>query len=416
MQGRAAALVAALVPVVVYGMAIFCFLGDRHSLLGFPLDNAWIHRVYSRSLARGRGFAYNEGTQEAGCTSPFWAVVTVPAHWAEPFGDDKVVLLVKLMGVLLGLWCVRATAILAERLCGSFWAGCVAASLLRIEPRLTFSALSGMETTLLVALWMGLCVALVRGRFLVALVLLGLMPVTRPEAVVVLPLAALAAVGLIHRHGSGAGSWGGTPLHLRRSAWLIAWTVTACCLPLLPMLVWMLFCHSVSGHWLPNTYYVKARPFHLFPRHVDVAWQAVSQHGFASLWAYGFGLAACFLPFRRGNRVAAGICLLVLVAAPIALLLAVVGSRPMNLNGYYWTRYTDPVSLTLTAAFCLGYGMIASMLVRPEPVLASMRAAWRWAVGQGNRRRRGKGHAVGRGLRDVPPGPRRASGSWFLCA
>ena len=363
MRGRTAAWVAALIPAVVYGMAILCFLSDRHCLLGFPLDNAWIHRVYSRSLSQGQGLAYNEGSQEAGCTSPFWVMVTAPAHWAEPFGAAKVVLLVKLVGVLLGLWCVRATAILGQRLCGSVWAGCVAASLFAMEPRLAFSALSGMETMLLVALWMGVCLALVRGRFLVALVLLALMPVTRPEAAVVLPLSALAVIGLIHRRG-----------------WSV-WTVPACCLPLLPVLLWMLFCHSVNGHWLPNTYYLKAKPFHFIPRHLELAWAALSQHGFASLWVYGFGLAACLLPFRSGNRTAAGICLLVLVAAPIAFLLGVVGSRTIYLAGYYWTRYSDPASLTLTAAFCLGYGAIASLLVRPEPVLRSMRAAWRGAVG-----------------------------------
>ena len=113
-QGCAAAWLSLLVPALVYAAAVGCFLGDRHSLLGFPLDNAWIHRVYSRSFAQGHGFAYNKGTQEAGCTSPLWVIATAPAHWAEPFGADKVVLLVKLLGVLLGLWAVWATAMVGR--------------------------------------------------------------------------------------------------------------------------------------------------------------------------------------------------------------------------------------------------------------------------------------------------------------
>jgi hypothetical protein len=363
MRGRAAAWAAALIPAAVYGAAIFCFVGDRHSLCGFPLDDAWIHRVYSRSVSQGDGFAYNEGVQEAGCTSPLWVIVTAPVHWAERFGADRVVLLVKLVGVLLGLSAVRAAAILGQRLSGSAWMGCVAASLLALEPRLLFSALSGMETMLLVAFWMWVCVALVRGQFVLALVLFSVLPVTRPEAVLVLPLSAWAMIGLIRRRGRGV------------------LTVAACAIPVVPVLLWMLFCHSVAGHWLPNTYYLKSRPFHLWPADLQMAWQALSQHGFASLWAYPFGLAAWITLFRPGARTAAGICALVLLAAPATYLLGVVGSRPIFLEGYYWTRWTDPASLMLTVPFCLGYGSVVCLVVRPESALRSLRAGWQWAVG-----------------------------------
>ena len=231
--------------------------------------------------------------------------------------------------------------------------GCVAASLFALEPRLLFSALSGMEPILLVALWMSACLALLGGRFVLALLLFGLMPVTRPEAVVILPLSAWAMIGLIQRRG-----WG-------------LLTVAACTTPVLPALLSALFCHGVTGHWLPNTYYLKGRPFHLGAAQLQLAYRALSQHGWASLWVYLFGLAAWIALFRRGARISAGIGALVLLAAPVAYLLGVVGSRPISLEGYYWTRWLDPASLILTAAFCLGYGAIARLAVQPRQLLAA---------------------------------------------
>ena len=140
-------------PVVVYLIALSGFLGDSYSRFDFPLDDAWIHRVYSRSIALGRGFEYNEGRQEAGSTSPLWAIVTAPAHWLETAGVETVAGAVKLIGVLLGLGVVLATNRLARRVSGSRLVGCVCASLFALEPRFLFSCLSGMENVLLLALW-----------------------------------------------------------------------------------------------------------------------------------------------------------------------------------------------------------------------------------------------------------------------
>ncbi len=207
-----------VIPAVVYGVAVWCFIRDSYSLSDFPLDDAWIHRVYSHSLSRGQGFAYNDGRQEAGATSPLWCIVTAPAHWAEPFGASTVVGLVKLVGVMLGLAVVLATATLAKRVSGSAWAGGFAASLLALEPRLLFSALSGMEIVLLAAIWSWACVALVQRRFLLSLVLLGLTPVVRPESAVILPLSVLPMIGLIRRRGSAHLYGGGKSVRGRPDA------------------------------------------------------------------------------------------------------------------------------------------------------------------------------------------------------
>jgi hypothetical protein len=92
-----------IAPAIVYVAMVVVFLAWSPASRGeFPLDDAWIHRVYARSLAWGHGFAHNDA-QEAGCTSPLWAVISAPLHWLEPaLGVDALVWAVKLLGAALG--------------------------------------------------------------------------------------------------------------------------------------------------------------------------------------------------------------------------------------------------------------------------------------------------------------------------
>jgi hypothetical protein len=371
-----------LIPALVFCLAVCGFLRDSYSLFDFPLDDGWIHRVYARSISRGAGFAYNDGEQEAGATSPLWCIVTAPAHWAEPLGTKVVVCLVKLTGAALALAAVLATAVLTRRISGSGCAACIAASLFAVEPRLLFAALSGMENLLLVALWAWACVLLLRGDFAIALALFSLTPLARPEALAMLPFSALAMMGLIRRRGCRVSS------------------LAACALVVVPTLLWLLFCHEVNGRWLPNTYYVKASRFSLGEAQLETACSALAQHGFASLWAYLPGLVAfagllavaannggastteknpniktatdartgCgrsdLLGVPAQGRFAAAIYVLMLLVAPAIYLLGVVGTRDVRLDGYYWTRWVEPASLLLTIPFCIGFGTIIALLVR----------------------------------------------------
>ena len=188
-------------PILAYALALAGFIENSHSILDFPLDDAWIHRVYSRSFAYGHGFAYNDGHQEAGATSPLWVIVSAPAHWLVILGPEAPVVAVKIIGIMLGLVAVLACHRLALRITGSELAAGIAASLFALEPRLIMASLSGMETCLLVTLVAWAAVALIERRFLLFLVLLGLVPVTRPEGVIALPLAILGGVGLARTWG-----------------------------------------------------------------------------------------------------------------------------------------------------------------------------------------------------------------------
>jgi hypothetical protein len=341
---------AVVVPALVYLFALAGFLGDSYARSDFPLDDAWIHRVYSRSFAHGHGFEYNDGKQEAGSTSPLWAVVSSPAHWFEGAGAKTVVVVVKVIGALLGLAAVIAVGRIGTRLGGTALAGGLGAALFALEPRLLFSSLSGMENVLLVALWTSALAAILDGRNLLSVILLSLAPVTRPEAIVLLPLALPALVEISRRRGLGSVA--------KFGAWAI---------PVVPILAWMLFCKATTGHLLPNTYYLKSHPFHLGGHELSVAWQSIFWNGLTTPWAYAAGIASfaviCYNA-KNGRRV---LRLASLVALPFVYQLAVAGSRSVVFEGYYWTRWLDPAAILLMVPFCVGFGVLLAALVhRPK--------------------------------------------------
>jgi len=329
-----------LLPVfVLLAGAVWLLGGGPHARTGFPLDDAWIHRVYARSVAHLQGFAYNPGQQESGATSPLWAVVSAPAHALQFAGDDAVVVTVKAIGLLAALAALLALASLTRALTGSRAAGLVAACVLAADPRLAFAALSGMEAPLTLALWLGGTAALVAGRRAAGLLLLGLGVTARPEMAVAAPLIAfpVLVLGWVDRGGR------------RRLARDLG-------LALLPAALWALFCLVATGRPLPATFYVKSDGFGLGPDQLRLAWELLAQHGPLTASALLIGAAALAVLLARRRGCAGDVAGLSLLLAPLVYLLAVVAGRQIGLSGYYWTRWADPPALALTAAAGAGFG------------------------------------------------------------
>ncbi|MHC4157660.1 MAG: hypothetical protein ACYSSO_01135 [Planctomycetota bacterium] len=334
-----------LVPAAIFLLAAVYFASNTFSLFDFPLDDAWTHRVYSSSFAFGHGFQYNEGVQEAGSTSPLWAVLTCPAHWLELFGTRAVVVAVKAIAILLCLVSICAVQKIARHASGSRAAGIIAASLFALEPRLLFSALSGMEAPLLLSLWLCASWAFVLRKWWLSVLLFSLTPVTRPEALVILPLYIAALLV-----ATGRKKW-----NIKQG---IIWVI-----PLLPMLLWCCFCKFTNGHFLPNAFYLKAQSFHLGAHELAISCRAPAQHGLAPLHIF-FIVLAVFLAWSViHNTFITRSLLLFLVLAPIAYLLGVAGTRDVNFGGYYWTRWLDPASLILAVPFCVGCALVISGVV-----------------------------------------------------
>ena len=323
------------------GFAIYFLSASPFAWSDFPLDDAWIHRVYAQSFATGHGFAYNPGQQEAGATSPLWAIVTAPAHWLEGFGVQTVAGTVKIIGLVIGLIALLFVQRLAGMFSGSNTIGLVGAVLFLAEPRFVFSALSGMENILLFALIVAGMFGMFTKRWFLASICFGLAPVTRPEAILILPLYA-GMLFLFRRKNPGR-------------ARLLVWLS-----PLIPMALWSLFCLMVNGHLLPNTFYLKAEPFHLKNAQIQTAWTILTQHGPSATFLLFAGLAVFLAWMFRHPRGLALWSSLFGIAFPVIFAVAVTGSRTVDPGGYYWTRWIDPGSLVLSMTVSFGLAILIS--------------------------------------------------------
>ncbi len=124
-----------------------------HGLLGFPLDDAWIHQTYARNLAQTGQLAFRPGQPSAGSTSPAWSFLLSVGYL---LGVDY-----RLWTYLLGGLALAATAWFTYRLFQRLAPSRPAAALLTgllcaVEWHLVWAAASGMETMLFTALSMAL--------------------------------------------------------------------------------------------------------------------------------------------------------------------------------------------------------------------------------------------------------------------
>jgi hypothetical protein len=214
---------------------------------GFPLDDAWIHQTYARSLERGGGWSFTPGVPSAGATAPLWVLLLVPGYW---FGFSPFTWIAIL--AVIQLWAVGALGMRAWRLMdlGEGWWGWLAGILLILEWHLIWAALSGMETLLygLIALSV-ICLLLRITRkaspqlwlwFVLGAIVGGSVWI-RPEAVTL--LGPIGFVALLNAEKP-------MPQRLRHLA--IAFLGF-----LVLFAAYLLFNQWLAGSWWPNTFYAK---------------------------------------------------------------------------------------------------------------------------------------------------------------
>ncbi len=236
---------------VVTALVVAVYMLVNHAA-GFPLDDAWIHQDFARTLAQHGVFAYAPGRSGAGSTSPLWVLLLTPAQLAP--GGAPLWLVIgwaDMLGTLALFGLAWATSALAElwladvderlRTLGALLTGCAVLA----EWHLTWAALSGMETILFVFLSVLLLVGVSRAwhpAWLAALA--ALVTTTRPEGVVlaVLVAAFLALQSRLHVQ----------TMSQRWRALLVYLGVYA--LGLVPLLV---LNEVAAGNLLPSTFYAK---------------------------------------------------------------------------------------------------------------------------------------------------------------
>jgi hypothetical protein len=155
---------------------------------GFPLDDSWIHLHFARNLAEGAGFAYNPGQPVSGSTAPFWTLLLAAGVLIG--GASPVV--AKALGVAAAV----GAALVVRRAALAFEAppatALVGAIVLLWTGAFAWGSLSGMEVTVAALLVALALLGLARDATWMTAVAAALAALARPEAILLVPLLAVA--------------------------------------------------------------------------------------------------------------------------------------------------------------------------------------------------------------------------------
>lgn len=255
---------------VVYASAYiyrssFTIEGKRYYCL---FDDAMISMRYGANWAAGHGLVWNVGERVEGYTNFGWTLVMGVCHLL-PLSPAHVCLLIQILGAVIWIALLPATAALARACRAPPLAVVMAAALTVAQWNLIFFSMNGMESgllTLLVTLgFRGAVMSLRmrRGRVL-PFCWFALAMLVRPDALLVLVFTA----GLL--------------VLFARQRWR---TILGFTIVVIVVAAHVLWRKSYYDEWLPNTYYLKATGWPLVSRlHAGVL---------TTVWA----LAALALPF-----------------------------------------------------------------------------------------------------------------------
>jgi hypothetical protein len=349
--------------------------------LGLPLDDAWIHQTYARSLADRGEWAFQAGEPSAGSTSPLWSGILALGRLIS---IDNLAWTYLVGALLLALTAWTLASWIRSRHPGSRWIAS-AAALVLLEWHLVWASVSGMEILAVGLLALVTLYLADRGRLGPFWLggLIGLATWLRPEAVLLaLPVGWI----FVWRAGREMRS------RLRSAA-------AAGLGLLLPLAGYGYFNWALSGHWLPNTWYAKAAEYAVL-RQIPLLVRVAAQLGVTGE-AMGFpGLApggpivgpvilllpGIALAIRTGWRRDGPASL-----APILWVLAHLGAYAVRLPAtYQHGRYAMPVIpvlLALGAEGLIGWCSLPSRqalratVSRAWPISLSLVTLFFWLTG-----------------------------------
>lgn len=167
-------------------------------LLQFFCDDSYISYRYSEHFAAGKGLVYNEGERVEGYTNFLWMALLAAVHKVAPALDLARV--AQAMSLAAGAGVVLLAGFAARRRLGAF-AGAAVALLLALHSPLAAWSIAGLETPLyaflVLAAWAAECAGPERPRaHLATPLLLALATMTRPDAILFLPVVALLRLRL----------------------------------------------------------------------------------------------------------------------------------------------------------------------------------------------------------------------------
>jgi hypothetical protein len=286
-----ARIVSALLLALILLWCIYWFVHSWH----YWEDDAFIHLEFARSLAAGRGFAFN-GRVVAGDTAPLWVFLLAATHSLIPdwLAAGKLLTVLGAALSLAGLYAFGrrlAAAMLPSSPDATLFPAAVLL-LIVANPYTCYWIFSGMEPLAASGLAFFAVLAATQARpsiktLLAASLLAGIMPLLRPEMIFLTALLALPLLAQWRRLSGNPTS----PSKLAAFA-------SGLLLVAAPVLLWSLYSLHAFGHLLPNTNAAKrAAPADSVLRHL------------LSIYTAGFPLILCGL--------AAGILYLLLRPAAV---------------------------------------------------------------------------------------------------
>lgn len=334
---------------------------------GFPLDDAWIHQTFARNFATALTWSFQAGEASGGSTGPLWGLLLSLLH----LGGLPEVWGTHILGWLL-LW---GCSILACQIGRLLFADMkivplLIGSLVAVEWHLVWSALSGMETILLVLITLLVFRWLleVRSDWWIPGALTGISIWVRPDGIT---LVGPVLLSLLFRSKPLKKSLGSAAIYLGSLVLLAG--------------PYFLFNHFVAGDFWPNTFYAKQAEYQMLlqtgilTRFLDLARQMFTGVGVVLLpglvlealdlsknkdweragillWSLGYvGIYAARLPvvYQHGRYI--------MPAIPAALILGAAGlARWIELRSeILWKRVVSTAwgisaALVLVAFWVLG--------------------------------------------------------------
>jgi arabinofuranosyltransferase len=182
---------------------LFLALGAQIGGGGFPLDDAWIHQTFARTLAETGRWSFQGKELSGGSTGPLYGILLSALYLlgVEPIWGTYAI------GCLL-LWAAAVTASeLAEEVFpGRIWVPAAAGMLIATEWHLVWAALSGMETMLLIVLSLSVFCVLCREHpsWTLLGLLIGVTVWIRPDGITLLgPAGVMLLLGVRHKRITG---------------------------------------------------------------------------------------------------------------------------------------------------------------------------------------------------------------------
>ena len=362
----------------------FLVFSSQIAGVGFPLDDAWIHQTFARNFAENWTWSFQLGVPSGGSTGPLWGFLLsvihlagLPAVWGT-----------HVLGYLM-LW---ACSIMGFHISKTLFAGSkvpalLTGSLVAMEWHLVWSALSGMETILLILLTLSVfCWILeTKENWWLPGILTGIAIWVRPDGIT---LAGPVLLSLVFRKA---------PVKKSLQSLFIYLGVV-----ILVASSYFAFNYFVAGEFWPNTFYAKQaeyiilRQTSIYQRYGKLAWQILTGVGIVLvpglmlemidiykkrdwervgilLWAAGYvGIYAWRLPvvYQHGRYIMPAIpAFLILGLAGLARWLDIKSKRSWKrVLSTAWSATAGAVLLVFwglgARAYALDVGVIETEMVR----------------------------------------------------